>query len=223
MRFARIGLNAPPACAIVRRKLRAASGRLKSKGDLQMRKWLGLTVGMVLSGGVAAADTLDLSFDDRSAQVGYRHTLLEDDFGHSVLGGRFLYNEKEETVLGSLGFEFVGEPGNVAGLDLGVGARLYGGRTDHHQDLLAVAVGTGVDYFPPLLGGLGFTGEIFYAPKIFSFLDADRLLETSLRLGYAITPRVRVHLGYQNIRTDFEKTSNRTIDEAVRVGFTAKF
>ncbi|MBE0597599.1 MAG: hypothetical protein IH614_10040 [Desulfuromonadales bacterium] len=188
-----------------------------------MKNWLLMGALLVLSAGAATADTLQLSFNDRSAQLGYRYFLMEDDFGSTVLGGRLLYNEKEETTLGSLGVEFIGEPGNIAGLDLGFGARLYGGRADHRQELLVLTIGTTADYFPPMLGGLGVFGEIFYGPKIFSTLDAERLLETSVAIGYAATPRVRVHLGYQNIRTKFEDTGTWTIDEALRIGFTARF
>ncbi len=86
-----------------------------------------------------------------------------------------------------------------------------------------MAVGGQVNLAPPFWGGFGIYTRLFYSPKIFSFLDAERMLEWDARLGYAITPRVRVYAGYQHIRADFEDRGKRTIDEGVRVGFLAQF
>jgi len=114
-------------------------------------------------------------------------------------------------------------PGNVPGLELGVGGLLYGGRTDDRQDLFDLGVGGRVTYAPPALGGIGATAKAYYVPQVFAWSDSERLLETGLRLSYAVLPKVLVHLEYQNIRADFEDLGNRTIDEGVRVGFEARF
>ena len=177
----------------------------------------------ILSAGAASAGSIDLGFNDNSFQLEYEHPLHSDDYGTSLGSARFLYNDDEETVLGSVGFDFVGEPGNVPGLDLGVGAEIYGGETDHNQEFINLGINGRVAYAPPRLWGLGVSGRIAYAPEIFSFLDSERLFEADLRLTYAILPKVRVYLGYQNIRMDFEDTSTWTIDEAVRVGFIGHF
>ena len=176
-----------------------------------------------LSAGTACAAAIDLGFNDNSFQLEYEQPLRSDNYGTSLGSARFLYNDDEETVLGSVGFDFVGEPGNVPGLDLGVGAEIYGGETDDNQDFINLGITGRFAYAPPRLGGFGISGRLAYAPEIFSFLDAERLLEADLRLTYAVLPKVRVYLGYQNIRMDFEDTSTWTIDEAVRVGFIGYF
>jgi hypothetical protein len=172
---------------------------------------------------MAQSPSLDIGFNDNSAQLQFNYPLLEDDYGTSLVNARALYNSDEDTTLGSLGFDFTGEPGNVPGLNLGAGAQLYGGDTHSGQDFIVLGVGTRMGYAPPFLGGFGIDGKIFYGPNIFSFLDAERLLETGLRISYAITPKVKVHLGYQNIRTDFEDYGTWTIDEGLRLGFEARF
>jgi len=171
----------------------------------------------------AWSSSLELSFNDTSAQAGFDFPLRSDDYGTMQVEGRALYNEDEETRLGSAGLVFVGEPGNVPGFSLGVGGLLYGGRTDERQDLLALGVGGKLNYAPPALGGFGVTGKVYYAPRIFTGLDAERLLETGIRLGYAVTPKVRVFAEYQNIRCDFEDRGSWSIDEEARVGFQASF
>ena len=169
------------------------------------------------------ATSLDLFFNDTSAQVGFRSPIAQDDYGRSEFNTRFLYNDDEETALGSVGFDFVGEPGNVPGLDLGVGTKIYGGHTEPSQDLLSLGVGGSVHYSPPALGGFGASALFFYAPSIFSVLDSERIVEGALRLTYAITPRVRLGVEYQRIRSKFEDAGTWTIDEGIRAGFVATF
>jgi hypothetical protein len=188
-----------------------------------MKKYLLLPLLLCLPALPAWSSSFDLSFNDTSAQAQIVFPLRSDDYGTMQFEGRALYNDREETRLGSAGVAFVGEPGNVPGLSLGVGGLLYGGRTDDRQDLLALGVGGRLNFAPPALGGVGVGGKIYYAPRIFTGLDAERLLETGVRLAYAVTPKVRIFAEYQNIRSDFEDRGNWTIDEEVRVGFQASF
>ncbi len=173
--------------------------------------------------GPALAASIDIGFNDFSAQGEFTHPLVRDDYGTSQINARLLYNDDEETTLGSVGFDFMGEPGNIPGLDLGLGAQLGGGQTDESQDFLTLGVGTRVGYAPPVWRGLGISGKLIYSPEIFSWLDAERMLETGVRVAYALTPKVRLHVGYQNIRSEFEQKDTWIIDEAVRVGFEARF
>ena len=188
-----------------------------------MRKQLAVLAILLLTAGSAGATSLDLSFDNNAAQIAVNQPLVTDELGASRFGARFLYNGDEKTRLGSAGFEFVGTPGNVPGLNLGVGVKGYGGRTSRGQDLLNGAIGAVADYTPPLLGGVVFGAKLYVAPKIFSGLDSDGLLETSMWAGYRVTPKIEVYLGYQNIRSDFGRYGTWTIDEGLRLGFKATF
>lgn len=188
-----------------------------------MKKYLLLFLLLCLPALPAWSSSIDLNFNDTSAQAQLVLPLRSDDYGTMEFEGRLLYNDHEETRLGSAGLIFVGEPGNVPGLSLGIGGLLYGGRTDDKQDLSALGVGGRLRFAPPKLGGIGVSGKVYYAPRIFTGIDAERLLETGVRLSYAVTPKVRLYAEYQNIRCDFEDRGNWTIDEEVRVGFQASF
>lgn len=182
-----------------------------------------LALAATLSPLSAPAQVLDFGFNDYSAQLRYDYPLSEDDYGKTLLSGRLLYNGDEETTLGSLGIDFAGEPGNVPGLELAVGAHGYGGHTDDGQDLAAIGVAGRVRYAPPTLYGFGVTVRGAYAPGIFSFIDSERLVETALRLSYSATPKIRLNVEYQNVRAKFEDRGTWTIDDGVRVGFEARF
>lgn len=171
----------------------------------------------------AQATSLEVTLNDDSVQAQAGLTLNEDSYGTSILTVRGLYDDEESTKLGSAGFDFMGRLGNVPGLEVGVGAQVYSAKTDRSLDLLTLGIGVRATFTPPLLQGFGIKGKAFYAPKILSGLDAERLIETGADVFYAITPKVRVLLGYQLIRASFEKVSTRNIDEGARIGFEARF
>lgn len=173
---------------------------------------------------IAAADSVDIGFNDESFQLGYEHPLTPDNYGTAVANGRFLYNGDEETTLGSFGLDFIGNPGNVPGLGLGVGTKFYAGSTDPDTDFVNIAIGLRGSYILPQLQGLGFAGHLYYAPKVFSFQDSERLLETEVRLTYAVLPKVKLYVGFQNISLDIDhRDDSRTIDNSVRIGFVGSF
>lgn len=177
-----------------------------------------------LTATIAAADSVDIGFNDNSFQLGYEHPMNQDDYGTVMINGRFFYNGDEETTLGSFGLDFVGQPGNVSGLNLGVGTKFYVGKTDSDADFINLAVGLRGSYVIPQLQGLGVAGHFYYAPEVFSFQDSEGLMESDVRLTYAMLPKVTIFIGYQNISLDVEdRNSSRTIDDSVRIGFIGSF
>jgi hypothetical protein len=189
----------------------------------------GLVLALLLAQStLAKAESFELSLNDTSAQAIYGHLLGRDDYGAAHLQARLLYNDRKDTLLGSLGLDFSGAPLELPGLDLAVGVHLIGGeplRSRHVDDfdLLSLGIGGRAVYAPAELHGLSVGGRVFYGPKILSFLDAERLIETGLRLGFAVTPVIQLFADYQNIRIDFEQHGYRSIDDSVRVGFAARF
>jgi hypothetical protein len=183
---------------------------------------------LLLMAGTVTAETFEVSLNDNSVQAQYGHLLGRDNYGAAHLQGRLLYGDRKDTLLGSLGLDFSGEPLELPGLELAVGLHLVGGETRRARggedlDLLSLGIGGRIAYAPAELHGLSLAGRAFYGPKILSFLDAERLIETGLRLGFAVTPVVQLFVDYQNMRVDFENRGYRTVDDSLRVGFAARF
>lgn len=175
----------------------------------------------------ATAETFEISINDTSVQAQFGHLLGRDDYGSAHLQARLLYNDRKDALLASTGVDFSGEPLEVPGLELALGMHLIGGETErrHADDLefLSLGIGGRMVYTPMELKGLSVGGRLFYGPKIVSFLDAERLIEMGVRLGFAVTPMAQVFVDYQNIRVDFEQVGYRTIDDSLRLGFAARF
>jgi len=182
---------------------------------------------LVLSGSaLAAANSLELNFNDESAQARFGLILSQDAYGSALLDLRGLYNDEKDRNfwLVSGGFDFIGEPGTVPGLELGIAADVKVGDSDvADSDFGAVGVGALARYYPPALGGFGVGARLLYSPEIFTFLEAERVTEFSTRVGYVITPRIGVHVEYQKVRVEFDRGGHVDIDDDVRVGFEARF
>jgi len=171
----------------------------------------------------AQADSLSFSFNDSSAQLRYSYLLNSDYSGTSLLQFRGLYNDDQNTALGSAGVEFSGSPGDIPGLTIGVGADAYLGTSDPDETLGALGVAGSVGFAPPILRGVSLNARVAYAPNILSVADLDRLLEASFNVGYAITPRVKLFAEYQTIRADFDDRDSTSIDKDFRIGFAGTF
>jgi len=183
---------------------------------------------LTLSGNVwAAANSLELNFNDDSAQARLGMIINQDAYGTSLFDFRGMFNDENELNgwMVSAGLDFIGEPGNVPGLELGIVADLKVGESDvEDSDFGAAGVGGLVRYFPPALGGFGFAGRLVYSPKIFTMLEAERLTEFSGRVGYVITPKIGVHVEYQKIEVEYDNILGEVdVDDEVRVGFEARF
>jgi len=172
---------------------------------------------------IAAAGSVDIGLSNKSFHLGYEQSINQDDYGTVMANGRFLYNDDKDLKLGNIGLDFVGSPGNVPGLSLGVGSRLYLGSAEHGTDFSNLAVGLRSSYILPQLQGLGVSGHIYYAPEVFSFQDSEHLLESGIRLTYAILPKATLYIGYQHIDLGVKHRKNQTVDDSIRIGFVGSF
>jgi hypothetical protein len=197
------------------------------KGE-KMKKILGAAVFLYALAGVqqAQGSSFDLSLNDYSVQAQLSGPITEDYYGTSEFNVRLLYNERRKVSLASTGVEFITQLNEVPGLAIGFGAEALGGKKRSpgpNQDMFAVTIGTRLYYYPAELSGLGFQAKLFYAPRIVSFSDLERLLERGVRVSYAISPMLQIYTEYQNIRVKFDELGSQTIDDHIRFGFVASF
>jgi hypothetical protein len=187
------------------------------------KKILTLALFLAFLPGSVLADSLGVEFNDYSAQIKNRIPVGEESNG-SVLEIRGLYNnESEDSLVGSLGFEVYGNfEKMLAGIHFGAGTKVFGGESED-SDLTALALGGGIKLAPPSWAGVYLSTSYFFAPKIFSGLDARRLAEFQATLGYEISPKAHVFLGYGNLRTLFKDLDTRSLDEGFRLGVSLSY
>jgi hypothetical protein len=195
-----------------------------AKGVHNMRFFVSLTLLLTLIATPLFADSIDIGFNEDSFQAGLESSLRNTSYGNTAANIRILHNDDKETKLVSAGFDFLGKPGNMMGLTTGLGVKGYLGSTDHDLDFANVALGVRAEYTIPQLLGLGVEASIYFAPKVLSFRDSEKLLDSQIRLTFPIIPKAKVFVGYQNIMHDFDNSGDdESIDEGLRFGFIGTF
>ena len=84
-----------------------------------MKKFLMLFLCIALLPLSANATMMALDFNDDSAEVRFDAVLTGDDYGRSIHGGRYLYNDDEESEMIGVELKFTGDPGAIPGLEVG--------------------------------------------------------------------------------------------------------
>jgi hypothetical protein len=183
---------------------------------------------MAIISTTALADTIDINLRDKSAQFQYKSSLGRDALGKTEFHVGVLY-VNTNNLLSDIGLLVKDELGaNVPGVSVGVGikgvvARVKGNNSTTNN-ASALALGGLVRYSPPAIQRLGVVGEVYLSPNIVTFGDADRYVETGVRVEYEVIPQAVVYLGYRRIAFGLKAQSSYAIlDEGVNVGLRISF
>ncbi|NOY63663.1 MAG: hypothetical protein GXP10_11050, partial [Gammaproteobacteria bacterium] len=135
----------------------------------------------------------------------------------------------DDDVVGFAGAQILDEVGSGSpGLKLGIGTRAYFASIED-SDIGAVTLGALLRYSPPSIDRLAFTANIFHAPKIVAFLDAEKFTAFSAAIEYDLFPQATVYVGYRKVKAYVKenvKNSKRDyveIDASAHLGVRISF
>jgi hypothetical protein len=175
----------------------------------------------------ALADTIDINLSDTSAQLQYKSSMGRDALGKTEFHVGVLYVDNNN-LLGDFGLLVKDELGsNAPGVSVGVGikgvvAKVKGGNPET-SNASALALGAMVRYSPPATQRLGIVGEVYLSPNIATFGDADRYVETGVRVEYEVIPQAVAYLGYRKIEFGLKDQPDATLDEGFNLGVRISF
>jgi len=147
--------------------------------------------------------------------------------GADLLLGLF-FNEDSD-VMGSLGMLAYGVPAGEQPFTFGLGGKLYYASIDQpNSDVSALALGGTTQYHIPGNMPMILGAELYFAPGITSFQDADQLLDLRLRFSIDILPSAAAFIGYRLTAVDFvegrdEKEDDHDLDENIHLGIRIQF
>ncbi|MEO6975312.1 MAG: YfaZ family outer membrane protein [Gallionella sp.] len=176
----------------------------------------------------ALADTVDINLRDSSAQFQYISSLGRDPLGKTKFHAGVLYVNRQN-MLGDFGLVVQDELGdNAPGFSVGVGlkglvARVTGNNSTIVNSTSALALGGLVRYSPPDIKRLGVVGEAYMSPNIVTFGDANRYIETNLRVEYEVIPQAVAYIGYRKIKFGINNRPDAILDEGVNLGVRISF
>lgn len=194
---------------------------LTHRFSLRSLAWAGAT-SLAIASASAGAGTLDINLGDNSAQVQYNSAMGRDSLGKSEFHMGFLYTD-QDNLFGDVGILVKNEVGSgLPGVTVGMGVKGIMATADN-SDALALALGGQVRFSPPSASRFGIAGQFYFAPNIVTFGDADRFIETGVRLEYEILPQAVAYLGYRKIKFGLETGPDAVLDEGAHIGVKITF
>lgn len=170
----------------------------------------------------ARAGWFEIALNGNAVDASGGNHFGSDPRGRLALGGRLLYDDDDDTKLGSVLAALASEATAVEGLEFGVGAQGYFG-TGRDLDVSAIGLGVTASWAPPALDGVYFGARIFYAPGIFAWSDTDDLKDWGVKAGYRVTPKIEIFATFQRIDADFGALGRPPVHEGLLVGFGGRF
>ncbi len=182
---------------------------------------LGILTAGILSTTVAHAQEFDLTLSDNSALFRYiQHS--NNSYGHSEIDAGFLYTDSNDFLM-MLGVLAEGEAGaGSPGLNAGIGVKAFSANNNAY-DLFAIAIGGELRYSPPSMSRLGIRGQLYHAPGIVTFMDADDFTYGAISVEYEVLQQATVYLGYRSVKSDLQRPGKSTIDDDSHIGLRLLF
>ena len=143
--------------------------------------------------------------------------------GADLLLGLF-FNEDDD-YMGSVGMLAYGLPaGPEQPFSFGLGGKLYYASIDEPDaSASALALGATTKYHIPGNMPMAVGAELYYAPGIVSFQDADQLLDFRIRFSIDVLPSAAGFIGYRLTTVDLEGGGDHDLDEKIHLGIRVQF
>lgn len=190
-----------------------------------------LAISLFSVSAMALADALDISLSNDAAQFQYIASMGHVGQGKSEAHFGVLYNNSNNNsnnVLGDVGLLVMNNGDNASIATFGVGVKVLAA-TVAKKNTMALALGGQVRLTPTDDQKFGIVGQLYFAPDVVTFGDADRYVETGVRMEYDILPQAAAYLGYRKIKFNVNvlpapvPSVAMVVDEGVNVGVRIAF
>lgn len=178
----------------------------------------------VLTPGLAAAETLDLSLGSDSAGAALGGP-LRSGRANAAYDLGFLYSDDRDVGLkqAHAGLLVTGDAGaRDADVNAGLGVRAVAADFDSGSGG-AVDLGGKVEIRIPNFNRLGITAYAWYAPEIISFGDFDQNTEFGVMLDYEVIRDAALFVGYREIRFELDDADEDKVDDSIIAGLRLEF
>jgi len=155
----------------------------------------------------ASASAIDFRLGSKTAEIIYKTEDASFGYGGADIGlGAFL-NESDDLLLSGSILVSGSNEGDVKGLHLGVGAKVYAGVLDFpspidNQSGAALAIGAQIRYVFPGKAPFAILLEGFGAPNVTSASDFKGVREIRLAIELEVTPSARAYIGYRTLEVE---------------------
>lgn len=182
-----------------------------------------LTISLTAFAFTASADSIDINVSDDAAQFQYIAPMGSVGQGKSEVHAGFLYNDSDNTMIDA-GLLVASKDATNSDLSFGVGVKALAADINS-ENALALALGGMVRFSPTGDKKFGITAQIFFAPDIVTFGDADSYVQTGMTVEYKIMSETAAYLGYRKIKFGIKSplVSDQVLDDGPHIGVRVAF
>lgn len=172
----------------------------------QLKKMTSAAI-LVAATSANAGGSLDLSLSDEAVRAAYDATKV----GSGLHVSLDILHHTDDGDIASVGAHVVDVRNSDSNLYIGVGGKLYGFATRGVKDFNGGGIGLGgfFRYRLPQLPEVSIAGYGYYAPPVVSVSDSENLIDTDIRVQYALIPTARAYLGYRYTGIRLEGVEDR--------------
>jgi hypothetical protein len=106
----------------------------------------------------------------------------------------------------------------------GIGGRLaYLDGEGNNREGYALGVGGSLRWVVPRYNRFAVYGEYFWAPDVLSGGDAEKYVDTTIRLGYSVTRQAELYVGARYTGADFDDRPSILFDTGMHIGIELRF
>ncbi|MBL4882851.1 MAG: hypothetical protein JKX82_16360 [Oleispira sp.] len=166
-----------------------------------------------------AGGSLDISLASDAARFEYDAAKV----GSGLHVSASIQHHEKNGDLAALGLHVVNMREPNSPLYLGIGGKFFG-YVSGDYDGTALGLGGFFRYNIPKTKGLSLAGYGYYAPSVVSFGDTQNLIDSDIRVQYALLPTARVYMGYRLSQVEIEQTKkNNKLEQGIHFGLKVDF
>jgi hypothetical protein len=164
------------------------------------------------------ADSLDINLNNDTVQATYATAWRQAEFNAGLLD-----NTDQNDWAASMGLLASGEKQTAdMRLDAGLGGRVYYANVSN-DNVLALALGGQFSVHPNNMP-IGFSGYLYYAPDVVTFMDGNKFWEWGARVEFEMVKKTaNIYVGYRKMLAELDNNNDVTVDSGVNVGVKISF
>ncbi len=174
--------------------------------------------------GAASAQAADLELA-LSSDTANLEVLTDSEMigvGGADLSFAGFFNDNDDYMI-DVGLLVEGRPAGEQPLSFGLGGKIMLGSIDTPDaGFSAIALGGKVRYHIPANTPMSVGADLFYAPDITAFNDAEGVLDMRVRFEVDVLPAATAFLGYRKLSADLGK-KDYDLDDNVHIGIRFQF
>lgn len=192
-----------------------------------MRQWI--AAGLFIASSSVLASGLEIGLSSDTAQFNFNTDSSAIGYGGANASLGAFYNESDDFAF-SAGLDVENPPaGAPKPYSFGVGARALFMGIDKGEDnsdyAQGVAIGFQGTYHFPGNVPLALSAQLYYAPPITTFGDADDLTDANVRVSAEVVPDAKAFVGYRYLAAEPKGRDGNAaeLDNSLQVGVRIEF